>query len=128
MHNGQYSSISMSVCQYQYAVCKYKFSLVLGMSDFEICVSIIKYLNYCKYYNIHLVDYNSAVKLKLQAYTKSHFLYKHQPCLYTNLNSFYCLSYAWSTVLLFQNAFCQPSKITTGGMAPMKGSNMAMST
>ena len=80
----------------------------------------LKYHNYCKYHNIHLVDYNSAVKLKLQAYTKSHFLYKHQPCLYTNLNSFYCPSYAWSTVLLFQYAFCQPSKITTGGMAPMK--------
>ena len=30
----------------------------------------LKYHNYCKYHDIHLVGYNSAVKLKLQAYGK----------------------------------------------------------
>ena len=34
--------------------------------------------------------------------------------------------YAWSTGLLIQNVFCQPSKFMTGGMVPMKGSNMAV--
>ena len=37
-------------------------------------------------------------------------------------------NYAWSIGLLFQSAFCQPSKFTTGGMVPMKGTNMAMGT
>ena len=45
------------------------------------------------------------------------------PQLITTLNN-----YVWSTGLLFQSTFCQPSKFMTSGMVPVKGSNMAAST
>ena len=38
----------------------------------------------------------------------------------------HCLHWLMSTGLLFQRAFCQPCKSTTGEMAPREGSSLAV--
>ena len=68
-----YVSVSMLVSVSACFTKLRKFSLVLGMSDFEVlCYDnySLKYHHYCKYHNVHLVGYNSAVKLKSQVYGK----------------------------------------------------------
>ena len=113
------------------------------MSDFEVlCYNNypLKYHHYCKYHNIHLVGYNSAVKLKSQA---KHMVNLHhmwllvqKPAMSVHKLKFVLLlqlitilnNYPWLTCLLFQSTFCQPSKFTTDGMVSVKGSNMKVDT
>ena len=70
-------------------------------------------------------------KPKIFAYKLKYILF---PQLIAALNNYPCSLPPLANVncditgLLFQSAFCQPCKSTTGAMVPMQGSNLAVGT